>query len=250
MRKFMAGIAAAALATAAGAKDPGFSHKLYGEVLEKAERNGRVDYVRLKSDPEPLGRYLKSAAAASRRDFDAWPRAERLAFLINLYNASVLRLAADNYPLKSIKDIPRAFQRRSVNLFGREISLDELENDWIRKTYNEPRIHFALVCAAKSCPPLRGEPYAAAALEKQLEEQTRAFLSDKRMNYLDPGGRVLYLSPYFDWFQEDFTRAAGSAADFLRPYFGTQTASGLKEGRIKMKYVPYDWSLNEAGPGF
>lgn len=150
---------------------------------------------------------------------------------------------------KSLKDIggrlKGPFKQPIVSLFGQKISLDDLENVWIRKRFNEPRVHFALVCAAVSCPPLRGEPYQGSELESQLADQGQKFMSDQEKNRLDPASNTIYLSPYFKWFREDFEKKAGSVAEFVKPYFA-ERAPRVDWNNLKVKHTEYDWSLNDA----
>ena len=128
-------------------------------VLKARVKNERVDYSALKADSKDLDAWLQSAGAATDAEFHHWSQSQQLAFLINLYNAATLRLILDHYPLKSIKDIGSVFKgpwkQEVVPLLGKTVTLDFLEHGILRKKYAEPRLHFAIVCAAKGCPPLR-----------------------------------------------------------------------------------------------
>ena len=225
------------------------SHRLYGEVLVRFVQGGLVDYASLKADRGKLDLYLDQLAAVPKDRFKTWSPQERLAFLINLYNASTLRLIIDHYPVKSIKGIGSFFKgpwdQEVVRVFGDTITLNTLEHKIIRPEYREPRAHFALVCAAMGCPPLRGEPYAAAELQGQLDDQGRLFLSATHKNRVDAAGRTVYLSPIFKWYAEDFQKKSGSVLSFVEPYFPEGAAKGLPAGGYSVKYTEYDWSLNE-----
>jgi rSAM/selenodomain-associated transferase 2 len=218
------------------------SHALYAEALGAHVRDGRVDYAALKAAPARLDAYLDGLAAVSAEEFRGWPRAERLAYLLNLYNAQTLRLVLDHHPVKSIKDIggflKGPWDQPVVRLFGGKVTLDHLEHEVIRPRYKEPRIHFALVCAAKGCPPLRGTPYDARTLEADLEDQLRRFLEDRDKNRRDAASRTLHLSPIFDWYESDFAENAGSVAAYLAPYFPGSDG-------FRIRYTRYDWSLND-----
>src|SRR4029434_9265868 len=133
---------------------------------------------------------------------------QRIAFWINAYNAFTLRLILDHYPIASIRRIGwlpgAAFRERFIpmqGLKGETISLDDIENGTLRSAFREPRIHFALVCAARSCPPLRREAYRGADLDRQLDDQARIFLRDATKNRVDAATRTLYLSSIFKWFR-------------------------------------------------
>lgn len=230
--------------TAAGEFDR--SHALYGNVLRSHVKDGLVDYAGIKSSPDDLTAYLAQTAVVSKEEFYNWDENEQLSFLINLYNARTLELIIDNYPVGGIKEIASdskgPWEKAVVLLFGDNVSLNDLENEYIRKNYREPRIHFALVCAAKGCPPLFGVPYTARELETQLELQTRGFLADSGKNSIDTEKKVIRLSPIFDWFGEDFSAESGSARNFVRPYYG-----GLNIEEYGIEYTSYDWSLNDSG---
>jgi Protein of unknown function, DUF547 len=220
------------------------SNQLYKNVLSLYVKYGLVDYSRLKSNPGDLNGYLERTALVGKCEFDGWTKDEQLAFLINLYNARTLRLVIAHYPVKSIRDIGGAkgpWEEPIVTLFGETVTLDALENGIIRKNYNDPRVHFALVCAAKGCPPLSGEPYNAENLNKQLETQTQKFLADASKNSVDSKNKIIRLSPIFNWYGDDFSRAAGSVKNFIKPYY---LNSPVEE--FKIEYTYYDWSLNDS----
>lgn len=221
------------------------SHKLYGNVLILYVKDGLVDYSGLKSNPGNLKDYLEQTALVSKKEFDSWTGEERLAFLINLYNARTLELIIENYPVKSIKDIGSGakgpWEEPIVPLFGEIITLNTLENSIIRKNYNDPRIHFALVCAAKGCPPLLGVPYIAENLNNQLGAQTQKFLADSAKNSIDVKNKVIRLSPIFNWYMDDFSRTAGSVQKFIKPYY-----LNFPVEEFKIEYTDYDWSLNDS----
>jgi Protein of unknown function, DUF547 len=219
------------------------STELYKNVLSLYVKDGFVDYSRLKSSPGDLNDYLAQSTMVTRKEFDNWTRDEQLAFLVNLYNARTLRLVIEHYPVKSIRDIGGAkgpWEEPIVHLFGEIITLNALEG-LIRNNYNDPRAHFALVCAAKGCPPLLGEPYSAENLNNQLESQTQKFLADPAKNSIDVKNKIIWLSPIFKWYMSDFSRTAGSVQNFMKPYY---LNSSVEE--FKIEYTYYDWSLNDS----
>lgn len=234
-------------ASAAAAFD--HAHARFDRVLKARVRDAAVDYAALRRDPEPLADYLDALAAVPEAEFNGWPKPERLAFLLNLYNAATLKLIADHYPVKSIKDIGgflgSPWKAEVVRLFGKATTLDHVEHGRVRKLYAEPRAHFAMVCAAKGCPPLRAEAYTAARLDGQLNEQGRIFLAQASKNRVDAGRRVVHLSPIFKWFSEDFDQPAGSVLKFVTPFFDDASRRALAGGKFTVRYTDYDWSLNE-----
>lgn len=145
----------------------------------QVDADGLVDYAGLKDAHAELDAYIRSLAAAP---FEQLGRDEKLALLINAYNAFTLRLVLDHWPLASIRHIPgkRRWDAPRWRLAGETLSLNQIENERIRPRFKEPRIHFALVCAARGCPPLRAEAYTGARLSAQLADQARRVHSDGR----------------------------------------------------------------------
>lgn len=217
----------------------------------------QLDYSAMAVDRAVLKAYLAETAMVPRSTFDSWSTADQLAFLINVYNASTVDVILEEYPaIDSIRDIgfflSSAWNQDFASLFGEPVTLDEIEHEMIRGwgRYNEPRIHFAVNCAAIGCPALRGEAFVGDSLEMQLEDSTKKFLSDRSRNYFDNGR--MYISSIFDWYEEDFEKGWGgidSVAEFLAGY-GTElgvdeaTANRLRADDIRIRYLRYDWALN------
>jgi len=226
------------------------AHSRYARVLAAVVKDTRVDYVRLQATPAELDAYLLELASVPPAEFAGWNEADRLALLLNLYNAQTLRLIADHYPVKSIRSIgflPGAAWRELIVRFGgRIMTLSHLENEIIRAEYQEPRIHFALVCAAMGCPPLRSEPFVGARLNEQLDDQTRQFLAKSEKNHFDAGTNTLHLSPIFKWYDEDFIKSAGSLAAYVKPFLPAAQRDALADpAKVKVRFTDYDWALNE-----
>ena len=238
------------------------SYAGYNALLKRFVNDGHVDYQGLRSDTKALERYLDATADVGKTHFNDWNESERLTFLINLYNAATLKLIVDHYPVKSIKKIGSIFRgpwdQPVVRLFGEVITLDNLEHDIIRKEYNEPRIHLALVCAAKGCPKLRSEAYVAERLDEQLDGQSQDFLSSPAGLHIDRERQVVYFSSIFKWYGEDFIagysptsgfsgldRIERAVANFSSRYLSSSDRDYLKTGGYSVKYLDYDWSLNE-----
>ncbi len=217
-----------------------------------------VDYQGMARDRASLRSYLSNLSAVSRDEFERWGKQNQLAFLINAYNAVTVELILDTYPnLESIKDLGSFFRspwsKPIVTLLGQKFSLDDIEHDIIRgwDRYNEPRIHFAVNCASIGCPSLRAEAYIGRDLEKQLEEQTHLFLSDRSRNRLN--GDLLEVSSLFKWYREDFERG-WQGLDSLTDFFVQHANSlGLTEEdlqlllskQIEIDFLDYDWRLND-----
>jgi Protein of unknown function, DUF547 len=227
------------------------NHKLLDDLLHHYVKDARVDYAGLKANPQELNRYLAQVAAITTSHFKQWNEKQQIAFLINAYNAYTLRLILHHYPVKSIKDIGSLltgpWDQPVVNLFGQTLTLNAVEHGILRKDYAEPRIHFALVCAAKGCPPLRNEAYVGARLDEQLDEQARQFLANPRKNRVDVENQTVYLSPIFKWYGADFHKKSGGVLQFLTPYWPETERAELEKGGFKIRYTDYDWSLNDSG---
>ncbi len=219
------------------------NHDSYAALLKTHVQEGVVDYKGLKSNEVKLDRYLDVLATV---DSTKLSRNERFAFFINAYNAWTLKLILMGYPgIESIKDMGSIFKspwkKKFTRIDGKVVSLDHIEHEILRPTFQDPRVHFAINCAAFSCPPLQSEPYRSGMLDDQLNNAAREFINNPERNYLD--GNVLYVSRIFKWFGEDFN-------DDIIGFFMKFARAGFKEklekqkGRIKVKYLSYDWSLN------
>ncbi len=219
-----------------------FDHSALGALLAAHVREGWVDYAALAERQEVLDDYL---AAVAEAPFDALGRDGKLALLINTYNAATLKLIAERYPLDSIRDIPEAERWDAVRwqVAGQTVSLNQIEHELIRGNFVEPRVHFALVCAAAGCPPLRSEAYTAGELEAQLSDQTRRVHLGARWFRYRPGRASL--TRLYQWYRGDFEQVAGSplayAARSSRPL-----AEALARGeQPEITWLPYDWTLND-----
>lgn len=237
----------------------GVDHSLFDALLEQhVNANGEVDYAAIQAG-EGLEAYI---AVLESVDPETLDEQEALAFWLNAYNAYTLKLIVDRYPVKSIKEItpvrikglslavPKLnspFEFSIATIAGKKLSLDDIEHKIIRKQFDEPRIHFALVCAAVSCPPLRREAYAASRLDAQLDDQARVFLFDESKNRVDTQKRTIYLSRIFKWFKSDFTKENRTLQQFLAPYYEGEAAAYLKANGYKVRFNKYNWALNDIG---
>lgn len=220
-------------------------HSLYGELLSKYVNNGVVDYEGFKNEEADLDKYLK---ILEDTNVGRLSRDEQFAFYVNAYNGWTIKLILSAYPgIKSIKDLGNIFKspwkKEIVRIDGKVLSLDDVEHKILREKFKDPRVHFAVNCASKSCPPLISEPYSGSKLDQQLDHSTRAFVNDPKSNYLK--GNTLYVSKIFDWFPEDFDY---DIIGFFLQYGEGEFKEELKAKRdqIKIKYLHYDWSLNGA----
>ena len=200
----------------------------------------QVDYAGFSAERLQLRTYLNVLTNVNRSEYDRWSKKEQLAFLINAYNAWTVELVLSGYPrIESIKDLgtllKSPWKKRFVTLFGTLFSLDDIEHTLIRGTgnFNEPRIHFAVNCAAQSCPPLWNHAYTAENLESSLEKRTRAFINNSNYNSLSSNSAQV--SKIFDWYNADF----GKLSDFLNKYAETPLNSDAE-----IRFNDYNWEIN------
>jgi hypothetical protein len=206
-------------------------HSAWTALLKKYVKAGNVDYKGIKADAD-FEAYLKSLRAGAPAANAS--REVSMAYWINVYNAFTIKLIADNYPVKSIKDINKGepWKKKWIVIGAATYSLDQIENEILRPKYKDGRVHFAINCAARSCPPLRSEAFTAAQLDAQLEEQTTNFVNSSATVV---SGSSVKLSSIFDWFKGDF----GDVATFLRKYSRTKIGD-----KPTISYQTYDWTLN------
>ena len=227
------------------------AHDLYAAVLSRYVAGGDVRYgLLLTENPPEWRRYLEWLEEA---DPESMTVDQRRAFWINAYNARVIAGVLERYPIDSVRDVGFLsgrvrgfFGRREHPVAGKVRTLDEIEKDILfQQPLADPRIHFALNCAARSCPKLRSEPYEASRLDTQLDFQTRTFLNGPDGTRIDPTAKVLYVSRVLDWYREDFERAAGSVREYLIRNLTGEAAAAARDPGWTIKYLDYDWSLND-----
>jgi len=223
--------------------DVSVNHSLYGELLKKYVVDGKVNYAGLQSEEDKLDQYL---ALLQSVDPNALSRKEQFAFYANVYNAWTIKLILTKYPdIESIKELgifnTGPWKKKVVQLSSEKVSLDHIEHDILRPRFKDPRVHFAINCAAKSCPPLRSEPFQAKRLDQQLDDSTRSFINNPESYRLE--GRNLHVSRIFKWFSEDFN---DDALSFYLKYADAELKKKLEAEpqKIEIKYLAYDWSLN------
>jgi hypothetical protein len=198
------------------------------------DQMGLVDYKTLSKDPA-FAKVRKSML--SLFPSNAWKRDEQMAYWINLYNVTVLNQICDHYPLKSIMDIENVFDKLTVEMGEKKYSLNQLEKVILKK-FNDPRIHFAINCGAKSCPPLMNKAFRAATLSKVLRSRAVAFIND--LNHNTILADQMTLSKIFEWYLEDFTMNNTTLISFINQYSKVQVKTG-----VKPSYLEYDWDLNK-----
>lgn len=225
-------------------------HSVFDRLLRKyVDENGLVNYKAWKGqDEETLRNYLQSLEKVGPHPPGL---SERLAFWINAYNALTIQGILEFYPVKSIKDKVNRILGFNIwddypmTVNGKAYSLNDIEHKVLRKM-GEPRIHFAIVCASVGCPKLRNEAYKGVKLDLQLEDQSTFFFTQQRNFRIDRAGRTVYLSSILDWFGEDFGGSDRAKLDFASKHLSEEKDKEfLRSGELKVKYLDYNWSLNE-----
>ncbi len=213
-----------------------YNHDSWDYLLQKhVSSTGKVNYKTFKTDRKLLLDYIKSLS-----DFmpqESWQKADKLAYWINTYNALTIDLILQHYPINSIKTIKKPWDQRLWKLGNKWYNLNEIEHQILRKM-NEPRIHFAIVCASVSCPKLQNRAYTAPLLNEQLSQATKIFLADKTRNEISENH--INLSKIFQWFSKDFKTENNSLINFLNHYSEVTISNTAKKS-----FKDYNWDLNE-----
>lgn len=266
-RNFLLGLLLIVSATLAQAQGFDHTHAAWNALLAKHVKtfaNGNasaVDYAAIKAEHEALKAYLGTLSAVSEADYGKWSKAQRLAFLINAYNAFTVELILTKYPdLESIKDLGSVFsspwKKKFFSLLGQERHLDDVEHGIIRApgAFDDPRIHVGVVCASIGCPMLRPDAFTPEKLDAQLDDGMKRFLADATRNRYDAAGGRLQVSKIFDWYGKDFEKGH-KGYDSLKATFARHAAqlattpeaqSKVRSGDYKLEFLDYDWKLNDS----
>jgi hypothetical protein len=226
-------------------------HKIYADILAssvvKKGPQSLVNYKAIKTDPSKLKKYINELSKVSREEYTSWSKEQKLATLINAYNAWTIQLIVDHYPVSSIKKIgpfySTPWKQEFIKWLGGKRSLDDIEHKIIRKDFSEPRIHFALVCAAMGCPSLQVKPFLAQNLEAQLQNAAHEFLHDTAENRHEVKGDkvILHLSSIFKWYGNDF----GTKDELVKFIVKEMNIQNKVQGKkVELEYLDYDWNLN------
>jgi hypothetical protein len=261
-----------------------FDHSTFDQILKKyVNDKGLVDYNGVAGDPA-FKTYMDSLESAKPEEMS---RDGMMAFWINAYNAVTIDKVIKWKPKKSVREtlIPgvwtstKFFTSREHTVAGKRLSQDDIEHEILRKQFKDPRIHFTIICASSSCPPLSRIAFTHEILRKQfkdprihftiicassscpplsriafteenlqprMEEETRKYINSLRGTKTDYAENTLYLSKLFDWFAGDFESKSGSIMNFIKPYLNQQALEFL-DRNPKISYIHYDWSLNAQG---
>lgn len=225
----------------------GINHNDYDGLLKKyVNEQGLVNYGAWKQNPADLSaldEYLKQFA--TKTDTPAQGN-EKAVSLVNAYNAFTLRWILANYPTESIWQVKDSFSGKRNEIAGRKVSLDDIEHGALRPSIGY-RAHGVLVCAARSCPPLQRFAYTADKFEEQDARAYRAWLGREDLNKFLPNEKRVEISSIFQWFKQDFDQASG-VPTILGHYAPSSVREFAASGNYEVKYLPYNWGLNDQGP--
>lgn len=222
-------------------------HGHWNQIISTYVRDGSVNYRGLKenqADRQKLDAYLDGLCKA---DISAFSGEQLLAFWINAYNAFTIKLILDHYPVRSIKDIPNAWEQKIWCAAGTRLSLNDIEQIKLRKELKDPRIHFAIVCASKGCPDMQNRAYRADNANQMLDDTARLFFRQPKNFQAKKSGStlILNLSQIFQWYGNDFGKTDKERIAFMLPFLPKDGAAAITQAqKIEIKYIEYDWSLN------
>lgn len=222
--------------------NPAPSHQLWTELLgQHVTDAGWVSYSTFQTDTAKLNEYLDMLSLAPPNA--GWSENEKLAYWINAYNAFTIKLILNHYPVTGIKQIKKGisfinsvWDIKFIQIGNQKLSLNIIEHQILRKAFDEPRIHFAIVCASISCPSLLNTAFEAPRLNQQLTSQAIRFINDSTKNVLND--RHIQISPIFKWFKSDFTKN-GTLQEYIKPF---ARQNFMPDARVS--YTNYDWGLN------
>ncbi len=216
-------------------KKPTLSHDTWNQLTGKyISSAGKVNYSGIKGNQKLLNEYIQ--VLENNPPQSSWARGKTIAYWINAYNAYTIKLIVDNHPVNSITDLDggNPWKVKRIKIGGKTYSLDQIEKEILIKQYKEPRVHFAVNCAAKSCPPILNKAWTASNLETNLERSTRNFINNTAFNDVS-NAKNIKLSKIFDWYAGDF----GDVISFVNKY-----ASSPVKSNAKISYNEYNWGLN------
>ena len=241
------------------------SYQAYAKLLSAHVINQRVNYVKLVNARTAFTTIIESIAAVSAEDFQRWSEHQQLAYWINAYNLFTLKAIVDHYPItgswlswyprNSIKQIEGVWDVIPWHAAGRIVTLDQIEHEIMRPTFKQPLIHFAINCAALSCPPLSPQPYRSETLIEQLATSTRQALTQSA--WLKNEERTLRVTAILNWYGEDFTTEYAHGVTVNGSYrdrailgliarYGPPAAQAIaRVPNTRIRFLAYDWSLND-----
>ena len=217
---------------------PTLSHATFDQLLRKyVSSSGKVDYDAFKRNKVQLGQYLE--ILKNNPPQSSWSKNKEMAYWINMYNAFTIYSIVEKYPVKSIMDLEggKVWDKKKIKVGGQSLSLNMIEKDKLLKRFKEPRVHFAVNCAAASCPPLLNKAWTEDNIQRYYEQQTKAFINNTTENTIS--AKKLEISQIFNWYAGDF-----GGSDKIVPYFQKYSNTTIKNN-AKVSFKEYKWELNK-----
>ncbi len=206
------------------------------QFLSTHVQNGLVDYRAIVDQKGKLNKLTKQIANAEKPS----KASVRKAFYINAYNLLAIKQVVNHYPIESPKDVDGFFNGIKHEVHGKSMTLDELEKETLLKEFPDARVHFAVICAAKGCPPMKAGAYKPSRLDEDLDQQTKRALSDSDFLRFDNEGRIAKVSQIFKWYKDDYLAEANSLLAYINKY-----REGPLPADTRISFYDYDWSLNQ-----
>ena len=246
------------------AETQGFDHSLWDQFLKKyVNDQGQVNYRAAAADNNLLKSYLeklKNVDEAALRQ--QWPREEKLALWVNAYHAGIIYAVLTHYPIKSLLEIPSIWDIDAVQVGSHHYSLNNIRQLELIGYFHDEKIDTALACGARGCPELPRDAYTGPRLEGQLFLAAQRFVNDSIRNEIDPAEKKVGISKIFKWYGSDFKLDFSSeerdqrfsdsefaVLSFVANYLKDgKKIQYLEEGHYKIKYLEFDWGLNEWRP--
>jgi hypothetical protein len=240
-RVFLASLLLVVAAATSFGENAGNWTETYNRLLGKYVTPNGVKYAEWKANAGDLQGIQSVVDGIAKENPSGLEKKQQLAFYLNAYNAWILHEALGKYPTKSVKDaLFTFFTGKRIKVAGQDMSFNALEKETIRSKFGEPRIHFALNCASRSCPPLNREAFRGDRVDEQMEKLAKAFVNSERGINYSAQNKTAQLSKIFDWYKDDF-KTEGGAISFINKRRATPLPPD-----VKISYQDYDWSLNEA----
>ena len=217
---------------------PSLSHDIFDELLQKyVNSSGRVDYNAMKKEQQQLAEYIM--VLQNNPPQRSWSKDKEMAYWINLYNAFTIQSILQRYPVSSIMDLHggNIWDKATIQIGGRAYTLNQIEKEVLLKGFKEPRVHFAVNCAAASCPPLLNRAWTASNIQGNFEKSAKAFINNPKYNKLS--AQSAKISKIFEWYANDFG-GRSNIINYLNKYSTTKIKSNTT-----VEYLEYDWKLNK-----
>lgn len=244
------------------------THSRWTLVLQQVVQDGRIDYVQLVRDPTGIEQYVKELGKIGKKEFEAFSSNEKIAYWLNLYNAQTVLAITRNYPVvpkdpnplypkNSIRQIPGIWTKMRFRTALGMATLNMIEAQYI-KGFRDPRLMFLMVNGTRSGPKIMDQAVHPERIEAQMNEAVRNFVLDAGNVRADPNTKTMFLSKVFQWKGKQFvpmfyktghfrhrTKTEIAILAFLNEYGGMMEKMMILRDDFVIRYLEYDWSLNE-----